>query len=90
MKRKPRVKDLTGLRFGKLVVKEQSGFHVKPNGKRTAKWLCVCDCGNTHVTQGSILVAGDCNSCGCIKSAKVNRTSKTGKSTKPKKIPRFT
>ncbi len=73
MKCKPRVKDLTGLRFGKLVVKEQAGFHVKPKGKRTAKWLCICDCGNTHITQGSILVAGDCNSCGCIISEKLPR-----------------
>ena len=103
MKRKPRVKDLTGRRFGKLVVKEQAGFHVKPSGKRTAKWLCVCDCGNTHVTQGSILVARDCNSCGCIKFENVIRTSKPTKSKKnekvgkinktreiSKKLPRFT
>lgn len=33
--KKRNVKDLTGLRFGKLLVKEQAGFHVKPKCKRT-------------------------------------------------------
>lgn len=97
MKRKPRIKDLTGLRFGKLVVKEFAGFHVKPSGKRTAKWLCSCDCGGEHITQGSILVAGDCESCGCNRSAKLEKTVKPVKSAETKKkreiskkLPRFT
>lgn len=100
--RKPRVKDLTGLRFGRLVVKEQAGFHVKPSGKRVAKWLCVCDCGESPITQGSILQMGHCNSCGCI-SKKVKtkeaeelaelllKTPKLKKNREiSKKVPRFT
>ncbi len=83
--REPRIKDLTGLSFGKLTVKELAGFHVKPSGKRTAKWLCICDCGNHHITQGSILQAGDCNSCGCLISVKSTKSVKPTKIRKPKK-----
>lgn len=99
MKPKSRVKDLTGLRFGKLVVKEFAGIHTKSNGKRAAKWLCSCDCGRKYVTQNYNLQSGDCKSCGCIKFENVSRTSKTtesvksrevGKIYKTKKIPRFT
>lgn len=39
--------DLTGKRFGKLVVLEQAEDYINPNtGVCTAQWLCQCDCGS--------------------------------------------
>lgn len=54
-----KVIDLTGKRFGKLVVKEYLGNRM---------WLCQCDCGNTKAINGSSLNGGRTSSCGCIKS----------------------
>ncbi len=53
------VKDLTGQRFGRLIVVEYAGI-----GKfRRAKWLCQCDCGNTHITT---IQKERTRSCGCL------------------------
>lgn len=54
--------DLTGKRFGRLVV-------VKFTGKRrgtNALWKCVCDCGNTAIVVSSELQRGRTRSCGCL------------------------
>ena len=51
--------DLTGRRFGRLVVLERA-----PNTKRGVVWLCQCDCGNKKVVPGQDL-KGKTKSCGC-------------------------
>lgn len=51
-------KDITNQRFGKLVAKE----YIKDS-----KWLCECDCTNTHIASLSDLEAGKVQSCGCLK-----------------------
>lgn len=56
------IKDMTGQRFGKLVVKELAG----KDGRGECKWLCQCDCGNTTVVYGSHLRKGRTVSCGCV------------------------
>lgn len=61
--------DLTGKRFGKLVVLRQVGYTVKNSGKRARMWECQCDCGNKVIAQGTYLNFGDIKSCGCIRSA---------------------
>lgn len=48
--------DLTGKRFGRLVVLEYKG---------NLKWLCKCDCGNEKVVTGQSLRRGTTLSCGC-------------------------
>ena len=55
-------KDLTGQRFGKLVVVRES--HKDRRGEW--KWLCKCDCGNETIVYGSHLRNGDTVSCGCV------------------------
>ena len=60
--------DLTGLRFGKLVVLEEAGFITGANGKRRRLWKCQCDCGNVCEVQHQYLNFGDTKSCGCINS----------------------
>lgn len=53
-------KDLTGQRFGKLVVVKRAN---NINGK--VAWLCQCDCGQRKVVTANNLRAGYTKSCGC-------------------------
>lgn len=54
--------DLTGQRFGKLVVISRT-----LNGSyRGTFWLCQCDCGNKTITSSSKLKSGHTQSCGCL------------------------
>lgn len=57
----PRVKNLTGQRFSRLLVVSFS--HIK---NRNAVWNCLCDCGNECQVRGSRLRSGDTKSCGCF------------------------
>ena len=58
-------KDLTGMRFGKLVVLEQAEDYIQPSGRRKAQWLCQCDCGEKPIIRGDALTSGKTQSCGC-------------------------
>lgn len=53
--------DLTGQRFGRLIVIERCGSH---NG--SALWRCKCDCGNEKTINGAQLRNGSTRSCGCL------------------------
>lgn len=55
-----KAKDMTGQRFGRWTVLERAG-----TGKRTALWLCQCECGTRRVIQGGALRFGSTYSCGC-------------------------
>lgn len=63
MKKNPpsRLKDLTGQRFGKLVVIKR----VQSRGK-AARWLCECDCGKYKEIDSNHLRNGSTKSCGCL------------------------
>lgn len=54
--------DLTGQRFGRLVVLERAGSDSSKN----AMWRCQCDCGNITVVAGGHLRTGTSRSCGCL------------------------
>lgn len=57
--------DLTGQRFGKLVVIKKS-----QNSKREHScWICQCDCGNIKEVCSVELKRGDTLSCGCLRSS---------------------
>ena len=58
------IDDLTGKRYGRLVVQSLSNERTK-NGKW--KWNCVCDCGNTVCVSGDNLKYGSTKSCGCYR-----------------------
>lgn len=61
---KIRVHDLTGQRFGKLVVLRRS--MEEPTWP--TKWVCKCDCGNECVVLGGNLrKEGHTTSCGCVR-----------------------
>lgn len=63
-----RKEDLTGRRFGRLTVIEESG----KLGKKVA-WLCKCDCGNYTRVRAHHLKGGQIVSCGCYHN-EVNAT----------------
>lgn len=54
-------RDLTGKRFGRLVVLSMSW---KDDGKGLA--TCMCDCGNTTIVNSASLPSGKTQSCGCL------------------------
>ena len=54
--------DLTGQRFGKLVVTK-----FVETGERKTHWRCQCDCGNVIVAVADNLIGGNTKSCGCLK-----------------------
>lgn len=61
--------DLTGQRFGRLVVLDAHSKH--PSSK--AHWNCQCDCGNPKVTSTNELRSGGCSSCGCLRKEIVSK-----------------
>lgn len=58
----PRVKNLTGRKFGRLTVIKEEG-RAKD---RHVLWFCKCDCGNTCLVPSNVLKKGDTRSCGCL------------------------
>ena len=57
--------NLTGQRFGKLVVVDRAKDHIQQNGRKIIQWLCKCDCGNTAIVRANNLKTGHSKSCGC-------------------------
>ncbi len=58
----PKAKDLTGQRFGKLLVLESVDRTVTGH----VTWKCKCDCGEVKTIVGKYLRGGDTKSCGCL------------------------
>lgn len=53
------IKDITGQKFGKLIVIRQAGF----NRQRKALWTCKCECGREFIRVGSKLRNGTSKGC---------------------------
>lgn len=69
--------DITGQKFGRLLVIERSG--ATPDGKAT--WRCKCDCGNECIVSGKYLRGGNTKSCGCLHKEQLVHRSSTHKMT---------
>lgn len=59
-----KAKDMTGLRFGMLLVVERG--ENTPKGQ--AQWWCQCDCEEMKLVEGASLRNGNSTSCGCKRS----------------------
>lgn len=59
-----RLIDISGERYGRLVVVERNG---STSTRRNAKWLCRCDCGKNTIAIGTLLRNGTTKSCGCYR-----------------------
>ena len=57
--------DLTGQRFGRLIVVEKA---PKSGSNTNARWVCKCDCGNKRIVTGTTLRRGESQSCGCLRA----------------------
>jgi hypothetical protein len=61
--------DITGLKFGKLLVKEKT--NIRKGGH--ILWRCECDCGNkNYLTRSLYLRHGFAQSCGCLHREKIS------------------
>ena len=56
-----KIKDLTGQRFGRLVVLSKTDKRAN----RCVVWHCICDCGNYADVSSRSLIGGKTKSCGC-------------------------
>lgn len=65
--------DLTGKRFGRLVVVTKSNLRTPSGG---VKWVCECDCGSTFNALGQSIRKGHTLSCGCLHREAVSRMGK--------------
>ena len=61
--RKGQREDLTGKRFGRLVVLAEDH-----ETNYQYYWLCKCDCGNLSVKSGNEMRRGHAKSCGCLQA----------------------
>lgn len=56
------MKDLTGIRFGRLLVINRD----KNDSSGRCVWVCKCDCGNIVSVKSHYLISGEKKSCGCL------------------------
>lgn len=61
--------NLTGQRFGLLVVEEQVDSIKEPSGMLRTAWKCKCDCGKEIIVKTRDLIAKETRSCGCLRSS---------------------
>lgn len=56
------MKDITGMKFGRLTVLRLS----HKDKRQECHWLCKCECGNEKTVSGNKLRSGNTKSCGCM------------------------
>lgn len=64
-------KDLTGMRFGRLVA-------IEPTNERSGGsivWRCKCDCGGESMSSSNNLLSGRSQSCGCLQRERTSSAS---------------
>ena len=79
---KRRPLDLTGERFGRLLVLHRAGTWCSPSGK-SSTWECRCDCGGTTTVLRGSLVRGSTRSCGCLHKETARSLRKEGRHPNP-------
>lgn len=72
----PSFRDITGQRFGRLVV-----VAVHTRARRVPQtdttWLCQCDCGRQRIVPRGSLVGGYTQSCGCLWRERITKHGQT-------------
>lgn len=71
------MQDLTGMKFGRLVVVCRGEDYISPKGKSRPRWLCQCECGGTALAQRGALLSGKTQSCGCLARELASERGKT-------------
>ena len=57
--------DITGKKYGKLLVLERGENRIRKSGGIEARWLCRCECGKEVLASSASLRYGKKTSCGC-------------------------
>lgn len=70
-----KLQDLTGQRFGRLVVLKRAPTHEDPSGRKRTYWTCQCDCGNIKDIAATSLKNGATQSCGCLQKEKTSQNN---------------
>ena len=76
--------DLTGLEFNNFKVLHRSEDYIQSNGRRRAKWVCLCNCGNEFEALGDNIKKKDrsdvmaCQECANKNRAVHNRVNVVG------------
>lgn len=65
-------RDLTGMRFDRLMAIERA-----ENRGNRPMWLCKCDCGEERITDAASLVKALTRSCGCLRAESVSKAQTT-------------
>ncbi|HDR8199935.1 TPA: AP2 domain-containing protein [Bacillus cereus] len=79
------MKDLTGLKFGRLVV-----IDFSHRDERNYYWNCKCDCGNERKVRAQMLNSGRTQSCGCLRTERrIEKITKHNNSKKGDKTPEY-
>lgn len=71
--------DLTGQKFGRLVVLKRVEDYISTGGRRRIIYLCRCDCGNKITVRGDNLKNGHTKSCGCLNNEVITLLGKSKK-----------
>lgn len=69
-----RMIDMTGQRFGRLVVLS----YERPHPSYGHLWRCQCDCGKVGAFEGKQMRTGKTRSCGCFRSEVVSKRASGG------------
>lgn len=69
--------DLTGKRFGRLIVLQRAQNLVSKSGRNYIRWMCQCNCGNICTVLGDNLKYGRTLSCGCYKKEHLSSLKST-------------
>lgn len=70
-----RLLDLTGKRFGRLLVRSRVGTNTP------VQWKCKCDCGKTTIVVSQRLREGQTKSCGCFHKEVITKHGKHNSAT---------
>jgi hypothetical protein len=73
----PKLIDLTGERFGRLIVMQFNHSARTRSSSSRPYWRCRCDCGNIKIVAGHHLKSCKIQSCGCIRSENTTRMKTT-------------
>lgn len=69
----PAFRDLTGMKFGRLVV---SKLDINRSTIKRKYWICNCECGVVKSVSGDDLKSGKILSCGCLKREKLSKSNR--------------
>lgn len=72
-----KLEDLTGKRFGRLVVIRRDKDHYQPSGHHRPMWLCRCDCGNEKIILQTNLKRRTTRSCGCLQKEELSKRARS-------------